>query len=214
MAFGGSAQAGSHGRGGGRLLHDCAVVGRMLAANRASAVVRLEAEVGVELAALLRSGLSGNQARPHGWQATVEATKLAPTRERTRDCEAEVRSLRSVSRRMMLLHPERPTAVWFGVGRSSTRRMVSRLGAQEARVRKAALNERIQHGTRKVPDVRDRIELVCECCDETCTDRIVLTEDEYAFLRTVSGFYAVSFDHVSPDDHIIVGEVGRYAIVE
>jgi len=35
-----------------------------------------------------------------------------------------------------------------------------------------------------------------------------------AFLRTVPGFYAVSFDHVSPNDHATVGDIGRYAIVE
>jgi hypothetical protein len=42
----------------------------------------------------------------------------------------------------------------------------------------------------------------------------VLTTEEYAFLRRVPGYYAVSSDHVGPDDHIIVGDGGRFAIVE
>ena len=92
--------------------------------------------------------------------------------------------------------------------------MVSPVGAREARERKVALNQRFLAGRAPAAESEDRVELACECGDETCPCRIVLTAEEYAFLRTVPGYYAVSFDHVDPDDHVIVGDAGRFAIVE
>jgi hypothetical protein len=57
------------------------------------------------------------------------------------------------------------------------------------------------------------VELACECGDEACPSRIVLTAEEYTFLRRVPGYYAVASAHVSPDDHVVIGD-GRFAIVE
>ena len=68
------------GRGGdGRLLHDCAVVGQMLTADRPAAGKRLEREVGARLAALLHSALTGDQTLQHSWQTTAAAARLAST---------------------------------------------------------------------------------------------------------------------------------------
>jgi hypothetical protein len=139
----------------------------------------------------LRSALTGDQALQRSWQATV----------------------RPEGGRIVVLYPERPTAVSLGVGRNMKQRMVSPVGASQARARKAAINERLQPASSKAA-VSDDIELACECDEEACPARIVLSPDEYAFLRRVPGYYAVSPDHVSPDDHVIVGDAGRFAIVE
>jgi hypothetical protein len=198
-----SGGAGLHGRGGRRLLHDCAVIGRVVTADRPPAAERVELELGDRLTALLRSALTGDQARRHSWQETVGATWSAPLRE-----------VRPTGGRIVVLHPELPTAVSLGVGRNRKQRMVSPVGAREARERKAALNERLLAGQTPAAESDGRVELACECGDETCPSRIVLTAEEYAFLRKVPGYYAVSADHVGFDDHVIVGDAGRFAIVE
>ncbi len=115
----------------------------------------------------------------------------------------------------MELVPELPTAVVsLGMGRNKNRRKVSSVNSTDTRARKAARNEQLLHGRPVVPETDDRLELACECGDEACVSRLVLTPDEHAFLRKVSGYYAVSPEHVRPDDHVIVGEDGRFAIVE
>jgi hypothetical protein len=58
------------------------------------------------------------------------------------------------------------------------------------------------------------VELACECGDEACAERVLLTEEELTFLASVPSYYAVCPEHVSPDDHVLVGEPGRLAIVD
>jgi hypothetical protein len=186
----------------------------MLTADRPSPVERLEGEVGVRLAALLRSALTGDQTLQHSWQVTAEAAWSASTGGLADVSNADFTSFRPEGGRIVVLHPERPTAVLPGMGRNRKRRMVSPVGASQVRVRKAALNERLQRDSSTAAPSADQIELACECDDEACSARIVLSPDEYAFLRKVRSYYAVSPDHVSPDDHILVGEPGRFAIIE
>jgi hypothetical protein len=182
----------------------------MLVADPPSAAERLHHEVGDRLATLLRSALTGDQAREHSWQATVAAAARS-IGEQTGD--PDLVSIRPEAARIVLLHPERPTAVSPGMGRNMKQRMVSPVGASQVRTRKAALNEGLQHGSAAAASA-DLIELACECDDDECSARVALSPDEYAFLGSVPGYYAVSPDHVSPDDHIIVGDAGRFAIVE
>jgi hypothetical protein len=214
VEVGKSARAGLPDRGSDRLLHDCTAIGRMLAADQPSAVERLEGEVGVRLAALLRSALTGDQALQHCWQATVGAVSSASTGGLAVVSDLDFVSFRPEVGRILVLHPEYSTAVSLGMGRNMKQRMVSPVGASQARARKAAFNEGLQPAGSTAEPSADQIELACECDDEACPVRIVLSPDEYAFLRTVPGYYAVSPDHISPDDHIIVGDPGRFAIVE
>jgi hypothetical protein len=181
----------------------------MLAADQPSAAERLQDEIGDRLAILLRSALTGDQALQHSWQATVHAA-WSSTGGLADVSSPNFVSFRPEAARIVVLHPERSTAVSLGMGRNMNQRMVSPVGASQARARKAALNE----GLHDAGSTADQIELACECDDEECPTRIVLSPDEYAFLRRVPGYYAVSHDHVSPDDHIIVGGAGRFAIVE
>ncbi len=172
----------------------------MANADRLPVGERLERELGDRLTALLRSALAGDQGREHSWEETVGA--------------AARESVRPAGGRIVMLHPELPTAVSLGMGRNRKQRMVASVDAREARERKAALNGRLLSGRAPAAESDDRVELACECGDETCPSRIVLTAEEYAFLRTVPGYYAVASDHVGSDDHVIVGDVGRFAIVE
>ncbi len=165
----------------------------MAATERPSAGERLESEIGDRLATLLRSALTSDQTLQHSWEATVAAASRRP----------EVA-------RIVVLHPEHSSAASLGMGRSRKQRMVSPVGTGETQARKAAFNEQRQREN----STADQIDLACECRDDACHARIALTPDEYAFLRAVPGYYAVAPDHVSPDDHVIVGEADRYAIVE
>lgn len=186
----------------------------MLVADRPSAGERLEREVGARLAALLHSALTGDQTLQHSWQTTAAAASRASAG--ASDSDPPVWSLPSGNGRIVVLHPELPTAVSLGMGRKKKQRMVSPVGANQARARKAALNEGLQPEPSSTPAPTDQfVELACECSDASCSTQIMLTPDEYTFLRTVSGYYAVAPDHVSPDDHIIIiGEPDRFAIVE
>jgi hypothetical protein len=185
----------------------------MLSADRPPAVERLEREIGKRLATVLHSALTGDQTLQHSWQATVGVAS-ASTWELADVADSDFLPFRPGVGRIVVLHPERPPAVSPGMGRNMKQRMVSPVSASQVRARKAAFNERLQHDTSAAAASADQIELACECSAEACSARIVLNRDEYAFLRTVPGYYAVSPDHVSPDDHVILGDVGRFAIVE
>jgi len=165
----------------------------MAATERPSAGERLESEIGDRLATLLGSALARDRPFQHSWEATVAAASHRPE-----------------FGRIVVLHPEHASAVLLGMGRSRKQRMVSPVGTGGTQARKAAFNEQRQREN----STADQIELACECRDDACHVRIALTPDEYAFLRTVPGYYAVAPDHVSPDDHVIVGEADRFAIVE
>jgi hypothetical protein len=183
----------------------------MLTADQPPAVERLQRAIGDRLATLLRSALTGDQTLQHSWQVTAEAAWSASTGGLADVSDPDFVPFRPEVGRIVLLHPERPTAVSPGVGRNRKQRMVSPVGTSQARAQKAALNEGLQ---RARSTALDEIELACECDDEACPARIVLSPDEYTFLRKVPGYYAVSPAHVSPDDHIIVADAGRFAIVE
>ena len=136
-----SARVVSRGRGSDRLLHDCAVIGRMLMTDRPSAAERLQHEVGVRLTDLLRSALTGDQTLQHSWQVTAEAAWSCFDRGVAVVSDPDFASLRPEGGRIVVLHPERPTAVSPGMGRNMKQRMVSPVGASQARARKAALNK-------------------------------------------------------------------------
>ena len=71
-----------------------------------------------------------------------------------------------------------------------------------------SLNERIaaQHGP--------RLEIVCECGVETCTERVVITHVEFYEVRRHRGWYVVRPGHLLGEvDHVIVEEP-EFVIVE
>jgi hypothetical protein len=60
----------------------------------------------------------------------------------------------------------------------------------------------------------DAIEIACECGNPACAERLSLRPDELAFVRAVPTYAVVCPEHVTEDDHVIIGEPGRFAVVE
>jgi hypothetical protein len=56
-------------------------------------------------------------------------------------------------------------------------------------------------------------EIVCECGDSACTDRIELTREEYEAVRDESDQFAVKHGHEIPDIEKVVSEHGEYVVV-
>jgi hypothetical protein len=201
---------GKSGSGDDRLLHDCAVVGRVLVSDRPSAAERCEAALGAPLVALLRSALTGDNALTRGLAvgrasiAPVLTLVAVPSGSECRPGEPAI--LRS--------RPVRPTAVSPGTGRNDKRRVVSTLGASRTRVMRATQNKQLASEQRSFGSWGAVVELACECGDEACAERVLLTDDELTFLASVRSYYAVCPEHVKRDDHVLVGEPGRLAIVE
>jgi hypothetical protein len=186
----------------------------MLADDRPPARERLDREVGDRLAALLCAALVGAHARQHSWLATVGSASSGPATQWAGIGYLELLSFRPEPGRTVASHPERSTGVSLGKRRSTRQRTLWPVGASRTRALKAALNDRLQHEKSTAAASAGRVELACECDDDACHVPVVLAPEEYAFLRSVPGYHAVSPDHVRPDDRVIVGDSARFAIVE
>jgi hypothetical protein len=57
---------------------------------------------------------------------------------------------------------------------------------------------------------------ICECADETCTERIELTPQQYENVRESGTYFAItpSTEHVVPDVEQVVEQHARYWVVE
>ena len=78
------------------------------------------------------------------------------------------------------------------------------------------LNERI-NALRQSRSVWVRMdEWLCECADETCAERVVMTPEEYAKLRASPTLFAVAPDdvHVFPEAERIIEKREGYWVVE
>jgi hypothetical protein len=86
-----------------------------------------------------------------------------------------------------------------------------RIGLNEAVFRQ--INERIEDLSERF-DVRgQKLDLICECGDGNCTERISMTHAEYEDLRTDSQQFAVSPGHEYGDIEEIVARREGYDIV-
>jgi hypothetical protein len=73
------------------------------------------------------------------------------------------------------------------------------------------VNERVQEVS---PDSsQERTDFLCECGDETCTESISLSRDEYERLRSDPLTFGVKPGHVIPDVEYIVEEGERFHVV-
>ncbi len=92
-------------------------------------------------------------------------------------------------------------------------------GEQEGRERQAALHQALR---REVNERRttlrgeaEVVEVVCECSDPSCQEVVVLSSDEYEFIRRVPIRLVVKPDHVQLDsERVLIAEPGRFAVVE
>jgi hypothetical protein len=88
---------------------------------------------------------------------------------------------------------------------------MSDIRAQNEFTRKAA-NEAIDHNRAPRPDAL--LEFLCECSDGDCTEKVELTDDEYASLRGHPRRFALAGGHEQSEDERIVDEFDRYTVVQ
>ncbi len=87
-----------------------------------------------------------------------------------------------------------------------------RIAKNEARFRD--INERLEHGLRRIPHAPELLEFVCECGDRGCERHVRLTVSEYEGVRRDSRRFAVVPGHVAPDTERVVGGNDRFEVVE
>ena len=91
------------------------------------------------------------------------------------------------------------------------------MGAREERVARnetlfREVNERIKQVNVGLATV-EATDFLCECGDESCTEPISLTMNEYETVRAEPTHFAVVTGHVVPDIEQVVGGTTRYAVV-
>jgi hypothetical protein len=86
-----------------------------------------------------------------------------------------------------------------------------RIGMNEAVFRD--VNERIEDVASAFNMTIEPLDLICECGDAACVDRISLTRDEYEKIRADPQLFAVASGHVAPDVEEVVETHSRYDVV-
>jgi hypothetical protein len=86
-----------------------------------------------------------------------------------------------------------------------------RIGMNEAVFRD--VNERIQDVASAFHLTSEPLDLICECGDAGCVERISLTRAEYENVRADSHHFAVASGHVAPDVEEVVAERSGYDVV-
>lgn len=86
-----------------------------------------------------------------------------------------------------------------------------RIGMNEAVFRD--VNERIQDVATAFSLTSEPLDLICECGDASCVERISLSRDEYEGIRADPQLFAVATGHVAPDVEEVVESRPRYDVV-
>ena len=75
------------------------------------------------------------------------------------------------------------------------------------------VNERIKDVATAFDLTSEPLDLICECGDASCVERISISRDEYERLRSDPHLFAVAPDHVSPDVEQVVERKRGYDVV-
>lgn len=86
-----------------------------------------------------------------------------------------------------------------------------RIGMNEAVFRD--VNERIQDVASAFELTSEPLDLICECGDAACVERISLTRSEYEHVRSDAQLFAVAKSHVALDVEKVEEEHDRYDVV-
>jgi hypothetical protein len=86
-----------------------------------------------------------------------------------------------------------------------------RIGLNEAVFRE--VNERINDLAENFGLADQPLDLVCECGDPTCVERISMSRAEYEELRSDPTHFAVNSGHVQPDVEDVVARRSAYLVV-
>jgi hypothetical protein len=73
-----------------------------------------------------------------------------------------------------------------------------RIGLNEAVFRE--VNERLRGLNEAFGTITEKMEIVCECADPSCTERITMSVSEYEELRSEAEQFAVVPGHLEPTD--------------
>src|SRR3954454_16393082 len=76
------------------------------------------------------------------------------------------------------------------------------------------INDRLQEGLKKVPELPELQEFVCECGDRACEQLISLTFEEYEAVRQDSRRFAIAPGHVFEEVERVIAGSERYEVVE
>lgn len=77
-----------------------------------------------------------------------------------------------------------------------------------------SINQRIEELNETFGLVLDAAEYVCECADDSCMERIVMSMDEYRQVRRVPTHFFVKPTHLDPDIERVVEQHDAYNVVE
>ena len=86
-----------------------------------------------------------------------------------------------------------------------------RIGMNEAVFR--SVNERIQEVANAFQLTEEPLDLLCECGDASCVERITITRSEYETLRQDPLLFAVAPGHEAPDVEVVVEQRPTHDIV-
>ncbi len=86
-----------------------------------------------------------------------------------------------------------------------------RVGHNEAVFR--SLNERVDELNRTFATLTERFEIVCECGDARCVERLSIPAESYEALRRDPAQFAILPRHDDPSVESVVEEHGEYAVV-
>lgn len=86
-----------------------------------------------------------------------------------------------------------------------------RLALNEALFRE--INERLDSRIRVFSDQGEQLEIICECADRACTERISLTPTEYANVRADPQQFVVVPGHEHLDVEEVISRTDEYEIV-
>jgi hypothetical protein len=89
----------------------------------------------------------------------------------------------------------------------------ARLAMNEVLFRKA--NDRIEDSAdEQTPPDREPVAFFCECSDRDCTDRILITADEFENVREHDAQFIIRPGHEVPSVEIVVTRTDLYLVVE
>jgi hypothetical protein len=87
-----------------------------------------------------------------------------------------------------------------------------RLGQNEAIFRN--VNEQIEGISRALSDLTQTMDIVCECADITCAERVLVTVPAYERVRAEATHFIVLPGHEMLDIETVVDDHGSYRVVQ
>jgi hypothetical protein len=87
----------------------------------------------------------------------------------------------------------------------------ARIGLNEAVFRE--VNERINDLAENLGLDQQALDLVCECADPNCVERVSMSRAEYEELRSESTHFAVHIGHQQPEVEDVIAERRTYFVV-